>query len=99
MEHPHISSVGDAPKVTNVQTVIVYSASDGRIMHKHEVITLEGGAAFSDDRVATDALEHATSHGHAPEGLATLHVDGTAIKRNVGYRIDPATRRLVEKPR
>jgi len=99
MDHPHITHAGNAPEVTKVQTVIVYRSSDGRILHKHEVVTLAGGAAPSDHQVAADALEHAKFHGHAPDGLATLHIDSATMKRNVGYRVDSTTRRLVEKPR
>jgi hypothetical protein len=99
MEYPHIVQAGDAPEVTHVQTVLVYRADDGRIVHKHEVVTLAGAAASSDERVAADALEHARRRGHAADGLAAHHVDGGTLKRNVGYRIDPATRRLIEKPR
>jgi hypothetical protein len=99
MEYPHIVQAGHAPEVTKVQTVLVYHGGDGRIVHKHEVVTLAGGTASSDERVAADALEHARRRGHAAEALAVHHVDGGTLKRNVGYRIDPATRRLVEQPR
>jgi hypothetical protein len=93
------TEAGTAPAVIKVQTVVVYGGADGRIVHKHEVITLAGGASTSDDEVAADALEHARRNGHRPDGLATLHVDAAAFKRDTGYRVDPSTRRSSKSPR
>jgi hypothetical protein len=88
---------GNAPAVIKTQTVLVYSGADGRIVHKHEVITLAGAGVASDAQVATDALEQAGRGGHRPDGLRTLHVDAAALKPSTGYRVDTVTGRLVEE--
>ena len=36
------TEAGNAPAMIKIQTVVVYGGADGRIVHKHEVITLPG---------------------------------------------------------
>lgn len=81
------------------QVCIVYDPRDGRIVHGH-VFVGEGSGLFGPD--GREARERETLDGarrnHGDVSYCrTVHVPaGFRFERNVAYRVDPKTERLVE---
>ncbi|MFD7102327.1 hypothetical protein [Streptomyces celluloflavus] len=94
-------SAGNGPLVSLTHTVAVYDpASDGRVVHLHHVVVLEGGKTVGREEVEQEALGKAREKGHdvgrlrlqyldvpLPEGRGVLCVDaatGSAVVRTRG---------------
>lgn len=92
------SQAGKAPRVIATQIALVYLRKDGRIVHQHEQVTLEGAAVRDRAYVEQRALEHAARRGHAGADVAILHVDSHALEHKRYYSVDPESKRLVERP-
>lgn len=82
------------PAMTSV--VAVYKRQDGRIVHIHHVIALEGTEPSSRQEIERAALFHAGRRGHAESSIAVLHVDPATFKEGGHYKVDVNSFRLVE---
>lgn len=88
---------GTAPKMTARHTHVVHDR-EGRIVHMHETIVLEGGRSPEQADVEATVLDM-VGRGAERQGLTVRDVTGQAIESGVRYKIDVATGRLaaVEK--
>ena len=95
-------------EVDRRSTVVIYDERTGRIVHRHEVVTMRGGSHPDERTIEADAREElersrAESSGQLsvrPESsqrLAALHVDPARVKPGVTYRVDVQKRALVEE--
>jgi hypothetical protein len=94
-----ITSAGKAPREIASQTALVYRRKDGRVVHQHEHITLEGATIASVDYIGQRALEHAVRRGYPREKIAVLHVNGDALKEGAHYKVNIKSKKLVELPK
>jgi hypothetical protein len=92
-----IQSAGSAPAVSSMDVTALYDLRDGRVIHMHYVITLEGAERRTREEQQQSARESALRLGCNVEGLAVLHVvDFQPTDKT--YRVDLQTRALVEMP-
>ncbi|MGL5809595.1 MAG: hypothetical protein ACRCYQ_06610 [Nocardioides sp.] len=93
-----IQSVGEAPALASVSTVVLYDSSDGRIVHLHETLTMDGAERRSADDRRRSAREVAAELGAAVDDLEIVEIDDFAIEPDTAYRVEAGTRKLVEVP-
>jgi hypothetical protein len=94
------------PRITHEDMVVIYDARSGRIVHRHEVVTFEGGAHPDDDAMEADAwdeleqsqpeLKRQLKGAALRERFAVVRAKPDTFKPNTMYRVDPTSRRLVE---
>ncbi len=86
-------------KVESESTVVIFDALNGRIVHRHDVVTAEGGKHPDEKTRERDALAQ-MKHAQ-PEftrKTALLHVDPRALKARTLFKVDVKKRVLVEQP-
>ncbi|MEU2402604.1 hypothetical protein ABZ767_31090 [Streptomyces pseudogriseolus] len=89
-----IVTTGDLA-VRSFKCCVVFDASNGRIHHIHDVVTIEGAEEMPDDAVAREAMQLAAQRGLDTGSLETVHIDPEALATEAEYRVDPQTRSLV----
>jgi hypothetical protein len=80
----------------SVKICLVYDPNDGRIVHKHEVITLRGGKETEDGDVESKAKEMAVKAGHDVSKLKVLHASPKEYSTQKAYKVDTKSLRLIE---
>jgi hypothetical protein len=83
-------------KTTSEMICVLYTPQDGRIVHTHSVITLNGGQTVSAEEVERRARERVVQVGKKPEGLLALHLTPDEYSESTPWRVDPQTRKLVK---
>jgi hypothetical protein len=104
----NIMSGSTGYQVRSVQACVVFDTESGEIHHVHQVVTMEGAEATSDDEVKQRALSFARQRLESGtplpgeqtvrpvEGeLDALQVDPSLVDRTRPQRVDPRSRRLV----
>jgi hypothetical protein len=92
-----VDSAGTVPGIASVDVTALYDPHDGRVMHMHHVIALEGAKRRTRDEQQQSAIEAARRLGCNVDGLEVLHVPDFQPKGRT-YRVDPRTKTLVEQP-
>jgi hypothetical protein len=87
----------DMPKVREGACVL-YEPDSGQIRHMHFTLVLQGGHDPSDAESEAMARASLERRGKPHAHLATLHVAHDAVKPDRRYRVDVASKRLVEAP-
>jgi hypothetical protein len=86
-------------KVESESTVVIFDELDGRIVHRHDVVTAVGGKHPDEKTREQDALAQ-MKHAQ-PEftrKTALLHVDARTLKPQTLFKVDVNKRVLVEQP-
>ncbi len=96
MKVPEIAQAGQVGKVATTRSVVVYNRKDGRIVHIHHVIALEGTEPSTVSENEKAALFHAGRRGHEESKIAALHVDSASLKEGGHYKVDVKVSQLVE---
>ena len=96
MKIPEMAQAGQVGKPATTRSVLVYNRKNGRIVHIHHVIALDGAEPSPISEIEKAALFHAGRRGHEESKIAALHVDPTSLKEGGRYRVDVKTSRLVE---
>lgn len=91
-QQEHFVAAGDAPKMTSSEAVVLFDPRDGRVVHVHHSIVLEGGTRSEPEEMCRRAVTHARGLGCATDGLETLHVadyvpSPTPLVVDVGRRV------------
>jgi len=60
---PESQTVGATPKVVANRTIALYDPQDGRIVHMHQVLTLEGARQLDPQQYEREARKHAPAAG------------------------------------
>jgi hypothetical protein len=92
-----IQSAGSAPAVSSVDVTALYDPRDGRVIHMHHFIVLEGAERRTREEQQRSARESALRLGCNVEGLEVLHVADFQPTGKT-YRVDLEARALVETP-
>jgi hypothetical protein len=92
-----IQSAGNAPAVLSVDVAVLYDPRNGRVVHMHHVITLDGAERRTRDEHQQSARESALRLGCNIEDLEVLHVADFQPTGKT-YRVDLGSRALVETP-
>lgn len=90
-----IMGAGVKLKQRSIQTVVVYDPTDGRIVHTHHVIVLEGANMSPAKKVEQAALMLAEKAGNDRSKMAVLNLGSRSMDRRYRYRVDPKKRSLV----
>jgi hypothetical protein len=90
------SETTGAPSVQSVQCCVVFDSSDGEIHQIHEVVTLEGAEAVSDNEVEQRALSLAAERGLDSSTLKAIHVAPEELDPSRRYAVDPDKLALVD---
>lgn len=90
-----IMGAGIKLKQRSTQTVVVYDPADGRIIHTHHVIVLEGANVPPAKQVEQTALTLAEKAGNARSKMAILNLGSRLLDRKYRYRVNPKKRSLV----
>lgn len=90
-------SGGVAPQMRGVQTVFVYDPADGKVVHVHHLVLLEGMEIPPATDQVEAALEAAHRVGHDRAKVAGLHVGALELNPYIVYSVDPKDNTLVEK--
>ena len=91
----NIQSVGPAPKVAATFVIALYDPANGRIVHMHQVTTLEGAKRFDPQHHELEARKHAERLGHKVQHLHALHVQDFKPSGRA-LRVDLEKKSLVE---
>jgi hypothetical protein len=67
-------------KLVSHDAAAVYDSADGRVLHVHHFVVIEGGAPLDEEARGALALETARQHGHDAQ-LSVVHVDGSTVAR------------------
>jgi hypothetical protein len=86
---------GSAPKISMVHLVAVYDPFDGRVVHTHRVVILEGGKSISLEQAEREAVEHASRRGRDVSKLKTLVAESQHHDHRGTFRVDVAGQKLV----
>ncbi|MGL5931051.1 MAG: hypothetical protein ACRCY8_19125, partial [Dermatophilaceae bacterium] len=73
-------TVGRVPRLASVDTIALYDPGDGRIVHLHDVLTMEGAEPRSAEDRRRSARETAAELGVAVDGLELLHLEDFAVE-------------------
>jgi hypothetical protein len=91
MNHAHPPAA-----IHSKKACVVYDPANGRICHRHSVVTFVGGREPTQDQISADALHALMSLPNPPVGeIHVLHVDHDAFKPGKRYRVDPHHKTLV----
>jgi hypothetical protein len=92
-----VESAGAAPRVSSVDVTALYDPRDGRVMHLHHVIALEGSKRRPREEQEQSAIESARRLGCNVDGLEVLHVADFQVTGST-HRVDLRTKALIEEP-
>jgi hypothetical protein len=95
----NIAHAGEARKLRDIYTTTVYDNSNGEIIHWHHTIVFEGAIVPSEDEMVKAALTQAEQAGIDCSRASTLHLGSRSLSPECEYRVDTATRSLVEVSR
>jgi hypothetical protein len=87
------------PETVSDKICVLYSPSDGRIVHVHRSTILAGGQLKTDEEVEVRAKENAAAAGHPVEALHSLHLPAEAYDTSKLFVVDVNEKRLVERER
>ena len=93
-----VGSGGLAPQPAATHVVAVYRPSDGRVLHLHQVVVLEGGKDVGADVAERGALESAERAGLAVAELSTLRVTEPLPPEPGMLRVDLESECIVSEP-
>jgi hypothetical protein len=65
-------------RIDTVHTVVLFRPSDGKVIHLHQSVVLEGGRMITREDAERRAVESARRMGHDVESLSTLYLDRPA---------------------
>ncbi len=88
-------TLAGTPSTRSVRTCAVFDPSDGRILHLHSVVTLEGAEERSADEIERRALALAAERGIDAGSVGTVHLEPGQLRPGHRYRIDTETKALV----
>lgn len=86
-------------KVRSVKACLLYDPTDGRIVHFHQVVTMEGAAEVSDEQVKERTVMLARERGLKTSNLGIMRVEPSAIRSSRHYAVNPSTKELIEMER
>ena len=86
-------------KIGHSACCIVFDAANGKIVHVHRVVTMEGSHHHSDQTIAERALALAKKHGAKAAALDTIMVETTMLKSRERFAVDLKSRELVAAKR
>src|SRR5437660_467534 len=86
---------GNAPKVSATHLVAVYDPADGRVVHMHHVLVMEGGKPVSAEQAEKEAVEHVKRRGRDAGSLRTLLAERHLHSHRGLFRVDVANQKLV----
>jgi len=96
MNISEMAQAGRVGKPTMGASIVVYDRRNGRIVHIHHVIALEGAEPSTKGEIERAALSHAARRGHEESKIAALRVDPARFEEGRHYKVDVKTSRLVE---
>jgi hypothetical protein len=82
-------------QVRSVRCYVVFNRSDGKILHVHQVVDLEGAAETSDDEGRNKALKLAVGRGAMATAVDVLQVEADSIKPGAHHAVNTLKRSLV----
>jgi hypothetical protein len=80
-------------RVHSIRSFAAFDAN-GKIVHVHTVVTMEGAEETPLAEIEQRALDLAAERGFDRSELATLQLDPAKIEPDVRYRVDPRKRVL-----
>jgi hypothetical protein len=90
-----MSTVG--VEIEQESLVVLYDEQTGGIVHGHHFVTVRGGQHPDEKSREKQAREHARiAHANLPGRIGTLHIEPTAFKQGVQYKVDHQKKTLVE---
>jgi len=94
-QQTYIQAAGKTPDIASMHLVALYNAKDGRIVHMHHALTLEGAQLLKREEHERNARAYAERLGHDVGSVRALHVPDF---RPTGkhYRVDVEKQALVE---
>jgi hypothetical protein len=92
-----IQTAGSAPAVSSVDVTVLYDPRDGRVVHMHHLVTLEGAERRTRAEQQQRARETALRLGCHVGGLEVLHVADFQPAGKT-YRVDLQSQALAETP-
>ncbi|MCP2165547.1 hypothetical protein [Goodfellowiella coeruleoviolacea] len=88
------AGAGNAPSVALTHVVALYDPADGRVVHLHHVVVLEGGRRISREEAERQAVVSARESGHESDGLRSRYLE-TPLPEGPGVlHVDTATGRV-----
>ena len=94
---PESQTVGATPKVVANRTIALYDPQDGRIVHMHQVLTLEGARQLDPQQYEREARKHAQRLGHPVQPLHALHIPDFRPSARA-LRVDLEKKVLIDAP-
>jgi hypothetical protein len=86
-------------EVEHESMVVLYDPQTGRVVHRHQVLTMKGGEHPDQKTMERDAIEQLSQAQPAvTEKFAVLHVDPRTLKLGALHKVDTAKHLLVEIP-
>ncbi len=83
-----------------IASFVVFDPQSGTILHTHQVSSVVGAIVPRDDELAQFILDHAAhATGRHAKDLDCLKVAADDLEPRTTYRVDVATRRLIETSR
>jgi hypothetical protein len=87
---------GRVPETETAATFVVYDTTDGRIVHRHKVVTPVGAAESSGQDAEEAALGYADRVAGAPrDRIAVLRVAEEELRPGMEHRVDVEAGRVV----
>lgn len=90
-----VQSAGNAPAISSVNLTVLYDPGDGRVVHMHYSIELEGSEPRTPEDQQQSARESAQRLGCNSDSLEMLHVADFQPSGKT-YRVDLQNRVLIE---
>ena len=81
-------------KPASTKICVLYDPQDGRVVHTHSVVVLQGARDVTEAEVEASAKDRAEKLGHEIAGLSTLRVAAEDCDRSSQYRVDLETKTL-----
>jgi hypothetical protein len=95
----NISHAGEAGELRDIYTTTVYDNTNGEIIHLHHTVIFEGATIPSEEEMTMEALTQAKQAGIDCSRASTLHLGNQSLNPECKYKIDTATKSLVEVSR
>ncbi len=93
-----ITSVGNVPKLESIYGIAVYGKTDGKVIHMHTILNLEGASPIDPQEKEKEVLEHVrTELNHDTSKLSVLH-DPNLQDISASYYVNVKEKRLVKIP-
>jgi hypothetical protein len=85
---------GNALSVALTHVVALYDPSDGRVVHLHHVVVLEGGKRISREEAERQAAVTARELGHESDRLRSLYLETPLPEEPGVLHVDTAAGRV-----